>query len=74
MGKLMLYGGKGHQTATWEVGEAEAVKEAERIFKEALEKGGAAFVLDQGVEGAHRIETFEETAQEIAVIFPVAGG
>ena len=74
MGKLVFYGSMGHATLTWEIGEVETVREAERVFQEALEKGGAAFVLDQGLDKARRIETFEPAAAEISIVAPMAGG
>lgn len=74
MGKLKFYGGQGHTEVTWDTEEDAAVKEAERIFKEALAQGGAAFKLDNGVDAAERLYDFAPDAEEIAVIFPVAGG
>ena len=74
MHKLIFYGGKGHTEITWETEEAAAVREAQRIFEEALCKGGSAFRLSGGVDTAERITEFDPQAQEIAVVFPVAGG
>jgi len=74
MGKLLFYGGMGHTEVTWDIAAEAAVKEAERIFDEALEKGGAAFVVDGGLDDARRITEFEPGAAEIAVLFPMAGG
>jgi len=74
MHKLTFYGGRGHTEVTWETQEEAAIKEAERIFEEALHRGGAAFRLSGGVETAERITEFDVEAQEIAVVFPVAGG
>lgn len=74
MGKLLFYGGMGHETVTWATEAEAAVKEAERIFDEALAAGGAAFVVDGGVDNARRITEFEPGAGEVAVLFPMAGG
>jgi len=43
MHKIVFYGGQGHTEVTWETEAEAAVKEAGRIFEEALSKGGAAF-------------------------------
>ncbi|KKM65011.1 hypothetical protein LCGC14_1495630 [marine sediment metagenome] len=51
-----------------------AVKEATRIFDEALAVGGAAFVVDGGVDKARRITEFEPRAGEISLLFPMEGG
>jgi len=74
MHKLVFYGGGGHTEVTWETEEEAAVKEAQRIFEEVLSKGGAAFRLTGGVETAERITEFDPEAQEIHLVFPVAGG
>lgn len=74
MHKLVFYGGHGHTEVIWETEEEAAVKEAERVFGEALSKGGAAFRLSGGIETSERITEFDPQAQEIHVTFPVAGG
>lgn len=50
-----------------------AVKEAERIFQEQLERGGAAFRVDTG-RPAQRISTFDPRAEQIVVVPRIAGG
>ena len=71
---MLFYGGTGHETVTWDTEAEAAVKEATRIFDEALAVGGAAFVVDGGVDKARRITEFEPRAGEISLLFPMEGG
>jgi len=51
-----------------------AVKEAERIFKEARSRGATAFRIDAPEKPAERIDKFDKTADQIIVVPRVAGG
>ncbi|MEI7554597.1 MAG: hypothetical protein HXX08_16500 [Chloroflexi bacterium] len=51
-----------------------AVKEAERIFKEARARGATAFRVDAPDKAAERIDKFDKTAEQIIVVPRVAGG
>ncbi len=51
-----------------------AVKEAERIFKEARSRGATAFRVDSPDKPAERIDKFDKTAEQIIVVPRVAGG
>ncbi len=81
MGKLRLLSIKGDRTVTWEQKQAEtgdpeaeqAVREAERIFQEALRNGATAFRVSPGAP-ATRIDRFDPKADQILVVPRVAGG
>jgi hypothetical protein len=53
--------------------EAEAVREAERIFAEQRARGATAVRMAPG-KAAERIETFDPEAEEIVMIPRVIGG
>ncbi len=81
MGKLRVLSIKGDRTVTWDQKQAEtgdpeaeeAVREAERIFQEALRNGAAAFRVSTGTP-ATRIDRFDPKADQIVVVPRVAGG
>jgi hypothetical protein len=50
-----------------------AVREAERIFAQERAKGATAFRLDPG-KPIQRIDTFDETAEQIVLVPRVVGG
>lgn len=81
MSKLRVMSRRGDERVTWDVrqvaaGNAEAlaaVREAERIFNEARERGATAFKVETG-KPIERIERFDQTAEQIVVIPRVIGG
>ncbi len=81
MGMLRVMSRRGDDRLTWDqqkaqVGDPEAlaaVREAERIFAQERAKGATAFKLDPG-KPAQRIETFDETAEQIVLVPRVVGG
>ena len=72
---------RGDDRITWDqqklqVGDLEAaaaVREAERIFAQERAKGATAFRIDPG-KPAQRIDTFDETAEQIVLVPRVVGG
>jgi hypothetical protein len=78
---LRVMSRRGDDRLTWDqekaqLGDAEAlaaVREAERIFAQERAKGATAFKLDPG-KPAQRIETFDETAEQIVLVPRVVGG
>ena len=81
MGKLHILSGHGDETVEWDsrrvaTGDPEAaapVREAERIFREQLQRGATAFKVVPG-EPAVRLDAFDPEADEVIVIPRVAGG
>lgn len=81
MAKLRVLNSQGDRSVTWERDKVEtgdpealaAVREAERIFREQLQRGGAAFVVEEG-KTAERIDAFDPKAEQIVVIPRIAGG
>ena len=81
MGMLRVMSRRGDDRLTWDqqkaqVGDPEAlaaVREAERIFAQERAKGATAFKIDPG-KPAQRIETFDETAEQIVLVPRVVGG
>jgi len=81
VGMLRVMSRRGDDRLTWDqqkaqVGDPEAlaaVREAERIFAQERAKGATAFKLDPG-KPAQRIETFDETAEQIVLVPRVVGG
>ena len=81
MGMLRIMSRRGDDRLTWDqhkaqVGDPEAlaaVREAERIFAQERAKGATAFKLEPG-KPAQRIETFDETAEQIVLVPRVVGG
>jgi hypothetical protein len=74
MGMLRVLCGRGDVKVEWDTERAEAVAEAERIFRENAARGYAAFKVDDRVEGATRIEEFDPSAREIIQIPRIVGG
>ena len=81
MATLRVLCARGDSAVTWdetklEVGDVEAelaVREAERIFRDELAKGSAAFKVI-GNEPAERIDQFDRTAEQIVIVPQMAGG
>lgn len=81
MGKLRVMSSEGDQTVAWdqkraEKGDAEAlaaVREAERIFEEQLQKGATAFLVAPDAP-ARRLERFDPEAEQVVVVPRVVGG
>ncbi len=81
MGKLRVMSVKGDRTVTWDQKQAKigdpdaqtAVREAERIFQEALQRGATAFRVAPDVP-ATRVDRFDPEADQIVVVPRVAGG
>lgn len=82
MAILRILGGNGDTTLTWDpqavatddLDAKAAVAEAERIFKENMEKGASAFTRSSPDDTARRIEEFDPNAKEIFVVPAIAGG
>lgn len=72
MSRLRIMGRGGDTKVEWELDSAEAVREAERIFREHTARGAYAFRVS-GKE-LERISAFDPRAQEIVVLYPMAGG
>jgi len=78
---LRIMSRRGDDRITWDqqklqVGDLEAtaaVREAERICAQERAKGATAFRLDPG-KPAQRIDTFDETAEQIVLVPRVVGG
>ena len=73
MGRIIIANRRGHQVVEWEIDDAEAVKEAERILRDARERGCA---ISRKVDGQHVIDTapFDPRVEEYQIIAPIAGG
>jgi hypothetical protein len=82
MAKMRILSSLGDTVVEWDTGKAtdgdteavKAVKEAERIFKEARQRGATAFKVDSPDKPAERIDKFDKTAEQIIVVPRVAGG
>jgi hypothetical protein len=74
MGLLRVLCGRGDVKVEWETEKAEAVAEAERIFRDNAARGYAAFKVDSSVDTAVRIEEFDPDAKEIIQIPRIVGG
>ncbi|MCL4464648.1 MAG: hypothetical protein M1401_18755 [Chloroflexi bacterium] len=81
MAKLRVLNSQGDRLVTWEHEKVEngdpealaAVAEAERIFREQLRRGSAAFKVEAG-KPTQRIAEFDPTAEQIVVVPRIAGG
>jgi len=78
---LRVMSRRGDDRVTWDEqlvlsGDPEAIaaiREAERIFEQERAKGATAFRIDPG-KPAHRIEKFDQTAEQIVLVPRVVGG
>ena len=81
MGMLRVMSRRGDDRVNWDQqkvleGDLEAlaaVREAERIFAQERAKGATAFRADPG-KPIQRIDTFDETAEQIVLVPRVVGG
>lgn len=81
MGILRVMSRRGDDRLTWDqqkasAGDPEAiaaVREAERIFAQERTRGATAFKIEPG-KPAQRLETFDETAEQIVLVPRVVGG
>ena len=81
MGMLRVMSRRGDDRVNWDqqkVVEGDldalaAVREAERIFAQERAKGATAFRVDPG-KPIQRIDTFDETAEQIVLVPRVVGG
>ena len=78
MARLIIANRRGHQVLEWnpalDTEEARAaVEEAERLIKEARERGCA---ISRKVDGQHVLDRgpFDPHAEEYQIIAPIAGG
>ncbi len=82
MAKMRILSSLGDTVVEWDTDKAtegdveaqKAVKEAERIFKDARARGATAFKVDAPDKAAERIDKFDKTADQIIVVPRVAGG
>jgi hypothetical protein len=81
VGMLRVMSRRGDDRVNWDQqkvleGDLEAlaaVREAERIFAQERAKGATAFRVDPG-KPIQRIDTFDETAEQIVLVPRVVGG
>jgi len=81
MGKLRILSPTGDRTVVWdreraETGDLEAlaaVREAERIFQEQLDRGATAFQVQEGVT-ARKLDRFDPEAEQVVMVPRVVGG
>ncbi len=81
MGMLRVMSRRGDDRLTWDqqkatLGDPEAlaaIREAERIFEQERARGATAFKVEPG-KPVQRIETFDETAEQIVLVPRVVGG
>jgi len=77
MSRIIIANRRGHQLIEWEVDDTQEsrqlIEEAERIIKEARERGCA---VSKKVEGRHVIDhgPFDPNVEEYQIIAPIAGG
>ncbi len=77
MGRILVANRRGHQVVEWETTDTEEARiqiaEAERILREARERGCA---ISKKVDGRHVIDTgaFDPNVEEYQIIAPIAGG
>lgn len=77
MHRIIIANRRGHQVIEWETTDTEEARvqiaEAERILREARQKGCA---VSKKVDGRHVIDTdpFDPDVEEYQIIAPIAGG
>ena len=77
MGRIIVANRRGHQIVEWEQTDTEeareSIAEAERILREARERGCA---ISRKVDGVHVLDNgqFDPEAEEYQIIAPIAGG
>lgn len=72
-GRMRIMGRSGDTKVDWDLDSEEAVREAERIFREHITRGAYAFRVTD-TEDSERIEQFDARASEIVVLYPMSGG
>ena len=81
MGKLRILSPSGDRTVTWDLDRVEtgdpealaAVREAERIFQEQLDRGATAFRVDEGIP-AKKLDRFDPEVEQTVMVPRVVGG
>jgi hypothetical protein len=77
MGRILVANRRGHQVVEWETTDTDEarrqIEEAERIIREAREKGCA---VSRKVGDQHVLDTapFDSSVEEYQIIAPIAGG
>ena len=77
MHRIIVANRRGHQVLEWEDTDTEAAREqiaeAERIIREARQRGCA---VSKKVDGRHVLDTapFDPAVEEYQIIAPIAGG
>lgn len=77
MGRIIVANRRGHQVVEWTTTNTEEARrliaEAERILREARERGCA---ISRKVDGRHMLDDgpFDPRAEEYQIIAPIAGG
>ena len=77
MGRILVANRRGHQVIEWELTDTEEarrqVEEAERIIREARDRGCA---ISRKVGGEHVLDDgpFDPQVEEYQIIAPIAGG
>ena len=81
MSKMRILSSLGDTVIEWDTAQAgtdavaaKALKDAERIFREARQRGATAFRVDAPEKPAERIDKFDKFAEQIIVVPRVAGG
>ena len=72
-GRMRIMGRSGDTKVDWDLDSEEAVREAERIFREHINRGAYAFRVTD-TQDSERIEQFDARASEIVVLYPMSGG
>lgn len=73
--ELVILGARGDTRVTWELDEAEAVREAERIFNDNRARGYAAFRMGPATDAQPvPLHHFDPQAEHILQFPPMAGG
>lgn len=81
MGRLRVMSAYGDTSIRWDLNKVsagdldalEAIKEAERIFREERARGATAFRVKPD-EPAEVIDKFDRTAEQIVIVPRIAGG
>ncbi|MEX2238849.1 MAG: hypothetical protein WEB00_15095 [Dehalococcoidia bacterium] len=72
-GRMRIMGRSGDTKVDWDLASEDAVREAERIFREHTARGAYAFRVGERADSV-RIEEFDPAAREIVVLYPMSGG
>lgn len=77
MGTMRVLDSTGDTAVAWEIGDTEAVQEAEALFRRLLnDERRMAFARPAGAKAdeAELIRTFDPAAEEILMVRPIQGG